>query len=135
MRMRMGKNIIGCSVVSHIVINQGDPPSNWRGVTSNSCHQTFSPSDGSFTLRNLAARKMAPAAMWWGLNCKQRDVRSLHGTFQVQEVNEERPKISRIYKLRSCIPIIDEIPCNLSKSILCYFKFLYRLDKGFIRMQ
>jgi hypothetical protein len=31
-------------------------------------------------LRNLAARKIAPAAMWWGLNCKQSDVRSLHSS-------------------------------------------------------
>lgn len=59
-------------------------PSNWRGVTSNSCHHILSPSDGSFTFRNFAARKIAPAATWWGLNCKQSEVRSLH-TFPNQE--------------------------------------------------
>ncbi len=58
-------------------------PSSWRGVTSNSCHQTLSPSEGNLTLRNLAARKIAPAAMWWGLNCKQSDVRSLHSSSNV----------------------------------------------------
>lgn len=72
----------------------GDQPSNWRGVTSNSCHQTFSPSDGSFTLRNLAARKIAPAAIWWGLNCRQSDVLSLQAIFQcVNKAREGRENI------------------------------------------
>jgi hypothetical protein len=33
-----------------------DQPSSCRGVTSKSCHQILSPSDGRFTLRNLAAK-------------------------------------------------------------------------------
>jgi len=51
-------------------------------VTSNPRHQAFSPPDGSFTFRNLAARKMALAAICFGLNCRQSDVLSLKATFQ-----------------------------------------------------
>lgn len=54
------------------------PPSSCLGVTSNCCHHTLSPSLGRFTLRNLAAKKIAPAAMWWGLNCRHSEVRRLH---------------------------------------------------------
>lgn len=42
----------------------------------NSCHN--SPVDDRSMFKNFAARNTAPAAMWSGLNWRQRELRSLH---------------------------------------------------------
>lgn len=49
-----------------------------------------------------------------------------------QKRTEGRDHIKNLKKHRLHIPIINKIPCNLSKSILCNLEFLYCFNKRLI---